>query len=62
MRDHVGQLGRQTVERLNRYADQSALFYRILRQIVVNPRSAAGAGSASSASRATSRPARRFGS
>nr|MCU0531963.1 hypothetical protein [Syntrophales bacterium] len=38
MRDYVGQLGRQTADRLNRYADQSALFYRIVRQIIVNPR------------------------
>ncbi len=38
MRDIVGVLGRQTVQRINRYADQSALFYRILRQIIVNPR------------------------
>lgn len=38
MRDYVGYVGRQTADRLNRYADQSALFYRILRQIVVNPR------------------------
>ena len=38
MRDFVGYLGRQTAIRLNRYADQSAFFYRILRQIIVNPR------------------------
>jgi phospholipid/cholesterol/gamma-HCH transport system permease protein len=38
LRDVAGYLGRQTVQRLNRYADQSALFYRILRQIIVNPR------------------------
>ena len=38
MQDYVGYIGRQTVQRLNRYADQAAFFYRILRQIVVNPR------------------------
>ncbi|HEX7538726.1 MAG TPA: ABC transporter permease [Syntrophales bacterium] len=38
MRDFVGYVGRQTEIRLNRYADQSAFLYRILRQIVVNPR------------------------
>ncbi|HET6490924.1 MAG TPA: ABC transporter permease [Syntrophales bacterium] len=38
MQDFVGYLGKQTRQRLNRYADQSALFYSILRQIVVNPR------------------------
>jgi len=38
VRDYVGYLGRQTADRLNRYADQSALFYRILRQVVLNPR------------------------
>jgi phospholipid/cholesterol/gamma-HCH transport system permease protein len=38
VQDFVGYLGRQSIQRLNRYADQSALFYRILRQIVVNPR------------------------
>jgi phospholipid/cholesterol/gamma-HCH transport system permease protein len=38
LRDVAGYLGRQTVQRLNRYADQSALFYRIFRQIIVNPR------------------------
>jgi phospholipid/cholesterol/gamma-HCH transport system permease protein len=38
LRDYVGYLGRQSMQRLNRYADQSALFYRILRQIIVNPR------------------------
>ncbi len=38
MQDFVGYLGRQTLVRLNRYADQSAFFYRILRQIIVNPR------------------------
>lgn len=38
MQDFVGHLGRQTRFRFNRYADQSALFYRILRQIIVNPR------------------------
>jgi phospholipid/cholesterol/gamma-HCH transport system permease protein len=37
VRDFVGFLGRQTGVRLNRYADQSAFLYRILRQIVVNP-------------------------
>lgn len=38
MRDFVGYVGRQTAVRLNRYADQSAFLYRILRQILVNPR------------------------
>ena len=38
MRDFVGDMGRQAEVRLNRYADQSAFLYRILRQIVVNPR------------------------
>jgi phospholipid/cholesterol/gamma-HCH transport system permease protein len=38
VQDFVGYLGRQSIQRLNRYADQSAFFYRILRQIVVNPR------------------------
>jgi len=38
VRDFAGYLGRQATDRLNRYAEQSALFYRILRQIVVNPR------------------------
>ncbi len=38
VRDFVGFLGRQTGVRLNRYADQSAFLYRILRQIVVNPK------------------------
>ena len=38
MQDYVGYIGRQTMQRLNRYADQGAFFYRILRQIIVNPR------------------------
>jgi phospholipid/cholesterol/gamma-HCH transport system permease protein len=38
VQDYVGQLGRQTVQRINRYVDQSAFFYRILRRIVRNPR------------------------
>jgi phospholipid/cholesterol/gamma-HCH transport system permease protein len=38
VQDFIGYLGRQSMQRLNRYADQSALFYRILRQIIVNPR------------------------
>lgn len=38
MQDYIGYIGRQTVLRLSRYADQAALFYGILRQGIVNPR------------------------
>ncbi len=38
MLDYVGYIGSQTTQRLNRYTDQAAFFYRILRQIIVNPR------------------------
>jgi membrane-bound ClpP family serine protease len=40
--DFVGYVGRQTEVRLNRYADQAAFLYRILRQILVNPRTGRG--------------------